>query len=136
MSVHIDVLSRLHVLWGAFGVLTGASLFILAIGTQAALADLGQSGPGGQAAVGVLVVLGTVLGTGGVISTVVGVALGRRQPVARLAALIFAVPNLVLAPFGTALGIYSCWVLLNDDARRAFGRAAADAPQLVQVDRP
>jgi len=135
MSVHIDVLSRLHVLWGAFGVLTGASLFILAIGTHAALAGLGQSGPGGQAAVGVLVVLGTVLGTGGVISTVVGVALARRQPFARLAALIFAVPNLVLAPFGTALGIYSCWVLLNDDARRTFGRTGGEPPQLVQVGR-
>jgi len=135
MSVHIDVLSRLHVLWGAFGVLTGSSLFILAIGTLAALGDLGQSGPGGQAAAGVLVVLGSVLGAGGVTSTAVGLALGRRKPFARMAALLFAVPNLVLAPFGTALGIYSCWVLLNDDARRTFGRAGADPPQLVQVDR-
>ena len=41
---------------------------------------------------------------------------------ARLASLILAVPNLVLVPFGTALGVYTLWVLLNDDARQAFGR--------------
>jgi hypothetical protein len=36
--------------------------------------------------------------------------------------------NLVLIPFGTALGVYTGWVLLNDDARRAFGRRPR-APQ-------
>ena len=65
MSVHIDVLSRLHVLWGAFGVLTGTSLFILALGTYVAIGELGQTGPGGHAAVGVLTVLGITLSVGG-----------------------------------------------------------------------
>ena len=41
---------------------------------------------------------------------------------AGVAALILAVPNLIVVPFGTALGIYTFWVLLNDDARREFGR--------------
>ena len=34
------------------------------------------------------------------------------------AALVLAIPNLILVPFGTALGAYAFWVLLNDDARR------------------
>ena len=135
MSVHIDVLSRLHLLWGAFGVLTGSSLFILAAGTHFAIGELGQTGPGGQAAVGVLIVLGALLAAGGAASLAVGVALGRRRPFARLAALLFAVPNLVLAPFGTALGIYSWWVLLNNDARRTFGHGG-EPPHLVPVERP
>jgi hypothetical protein len=33
-----------------------------------------------------------------------------------------AIPNLLIVPFGTALGFYTFWVLLNDDARREFGR--------------
>jgi hypothetical protein len=135
MSVHIDVLSRLHLLWGAFGVLTGSSLFILALGTSVAAGELGQTGPVGQAAVGVLTVLGSVLAAGGALSATVGLALARRRPVARLAALLFAVPNLVLAPFGTALGIYTWWVLLNDDARRTFGRGD-DAPRPIPMARP
>lgn len=136
MSVHIDVLSRLHVLWGAFGALTGSSLLILAIGTNAALDDLGIAGPGGQAAVGVFLFFAAVLGIGGLAMLLVGLALGRRRPFARHTALGLAVPNLILAPFGTALGIYSCWVLLNDDARRAFARPGGEPPRLVSVERP
>jgi hypothetical protein len=135
MSVHIDVLGRLHVLWGAFGVLTGTSLLILAGGTSLALDDLGQSGPAGQAAVGVFLLFGLILGIAGLASLVVGIALGRRRPFARPGALVLAVPHLFLAPFGTALGIYACWVLLNDDGRRAFGRPLAE-PHLVARDQP
>ncbi len=46
MPLHLDVLGRLHRVWGAFGVLTGASLGVLALGTDAALADLGLGGAG------------------------------------------------------------------------------------------
>jgi hypothetical protein len=51
-----------------------------------------------------------------------GRALGRRRPAARRIALALAVPNLLAVPFGTALSLYAFWVLLNDEARRAFGR--------------
>ena len=30
------------------------------------------------------------------------------------------VVNLVLLPFGTALGAYACWVLLKDEGRKLF----------------
>jgi hypothetical protein len=52
----------------------------------------------------------------------IGRALGRRSRAGRFIALLTAVLNLVVVPFGTALGIYTFWVLLNDDARREFGR--------------
>jgi len=52
----------------------------------------------------------------------VGRAIHRRQQAGRLAALLLSIPNLVIVPFGTALGIYALWALLNDDARREFGR--------------
>ena len=135
MSLHIDVLGRLHVLWGAFGLLVGAALFILGFGTNAALDDLGIAGPAGRAAVGVFVVFAVAFVVGGLASCLVGVALGRRLPFARLSALAIAVPNLVLAPFGTALGVYTFWVLLNDEARQAFGGPLVPA-HLAPVDRP
>jgi hypothetical protein len=57
-----------------------------------------------------------------------GRAVLRRRPTGRPAALWMGAVNLVLIPFGTALGVYTGWVLLNDDARRAFGRRPR-APQ-------
>jgi hypothetical protein len=41
------------------------------------------------------------------------------------------VPNLVVLPFGTALAIYTFWTLVNDEARREFGRPPrSPAPHL------
>lgn len=121
MRPHIEALGYLQITWGVFGLMTGASLGILAIGADAA--SLGEAiGTGERAAVVVLAVVGGALVTGGGLATVTGWALRRRRNRARQAALVLAVPNLLFVPFGTALGIYTFWVLLNDDARRAFGR--------------
>ena len=121
MRLHIDVLSTLHLVWGAFGVLTGLSLGILAGGMRVSLA--GEAfGLGERAAVALLAVVGVVLVLGGAVNALAGWALRRRSTRGRLTALILAIPNLVLVPFGTALGVYTFWVLLNNDARRAFGR--------------
>jgi hypothetical protein len=122
VRVHIDVLGRLHVIWGIFGVLTGLSLAILAVGTDMTFVSLGNMGRAAQGAIGLLTVCASVLGGGGVVMVVVGWALGRLRAGARAAALVLAVPNLVIVPLGTALGAYTFWVLLNDEARRLFGR--------------
>ena len=121
MRVHLDVLAWLHVLWGVFGLLTGLSLGVLAGATMAAFFEMG----GGSAltpAVWVLLISGSVLAVGGGAMVVSGRALLARAPGGRTALLALAVPNIFLLPFGTALALYACWVLLNDDARREFGR--------------
>ena len=55
-----------------------------------------------------------------VLHLVVGRQLKKLRPSARLMALGLAIGNLILLPFGTALGAYSLWVLLKDDGRRLF----------------
>lgn len=126
MRLHIDVLGWLHLVWGAFGLLTGFSLLILAVGARQAMLgetyDLGE-----QAAVAVLLSVGGLLMAGGAASAATGWFLRLIHGRARLAALILAVPNLVFVPFGTALGVYTFWVLLNNDARRVFGHAPKSA---------
>jgi hypothetical protein len=122
MRLHIDVLGWLHVLWGVFGVLVGTSLLVLALGTNTALFELGSRGPAERAAVWLFVICGLTLIAAGAAMMLVGRGLTGRRRVSRIAALVLAVPNLVVVPFGTALGIYTFWVLLNDDARREFGR--------------
>jgi hypothetical protein len=122
MRVHTDLLSWLHGIWGVFGVLAGLSLWVLAVGTDVALLDLGSIGGTEHAAVWVFIASGAVLGALGIVMMLVGRSIGRRQAAGRVAALVLAVPNLIIVPFGTALGVYTFWVLLNDDARCDFGR--------------
>jgi choline-glycine betaine transporter len=137
MRHHIDVLGRLHGVWGTFGVLTGLSLAILAAGSWASAAELGSVGRGEQAAVWVLVVSGVILGGGGLAMMAAGRGVSRLRPSGRTAVIVLALPNLVFVPFGTALGVYALWVLLNDDARRAFGRptrASSSVPTSMEED--
>ncbi len=129
MRAHTDALAWLHGIWGLMGVLAGLSLWVFAIGTDAALLDLGSIGGTEHAAVWAFVASGAVLAVLGGIMMLVGRAIGRRQGAGRVAAIALAVPNLVIVPFGTALGIYTFWVLMNDDARRSFGRPLRGSPR-------
>jgi len=122
MRLHIEVLGWLHLVWGGFGLLTGCSLLILAVGARDAM--VGDAfGVGERAAVGLLLVVAGLLLTVGAANALTGWWLRQTRQRARRSALILAVPNLVVVPFGTALGMYTFWVLLNNDARRVFGRA-------------
>jgi hypothetical protein len=53
-----------------------------------------------------------ILGAGGVC---VGLGLTERRALARTAAIILGVLALFHPPFGTALGVYTLWVLLADE---------------------
>jgi hypothetical protein len=127
MRLHIDVLGWLHLVWGAFGLLTGFSLIILAVGARQAMVSMAVGAPGDayglgeQAAVAVLLTVGGALMAGGAVCAATGWFLRLLRGPARFAALLVSVPNLIFVPFGTALGVYTFWVLLNNDARRVFG---------------
>lgn len=56
----------------------------------------------------VIAIGSAVMGLAGVL---VGYGLLARQPWARVLALVFAILSLIRIPFGTALGIYTLWVL-------------------------
>ena len=119
MRLHIDALGFLHLLWGGLGVLTEVATGVLALGTHIALG--GAHGRTELASVGFLAMVALLLVGGGVAQMVAGSGLLRRRGPGRVTPLVLAVPNLLFLPFGTALGIYAFWVLLNDDTRREFG---------------
>jgi len=121
MRHHIDVLGLLHMVWGTFGVLSGISLAILATGTHAALTVAGSIGAGPRAAVWLLGVTAVLMMIFGAAWFATGRRLRRLEVQGRQVALALAIANLLVIPFGTALGIYTFWVLLNNDARSAFG---------------
>jgi len=117
MRAHLDLLARLHLVWGGFGLLGGLSLLILAAGAALAPAE-----PGSRLRLGAIIIAAAagVPLAGGAMSLWTGRALARREPRGRLGALALGLPNLFLLPFGTALGIYSYWVLLNNHGRDVF----------------
>lgn len=123
MRVHLDVLGWLYVLVGGTGVLGGLAFALLAIGTAATLvAEDGRDGGLANPVVWLLLVAAVALLAGGAGMVAVGRAIGRRQSSGRAMAFVAATINLALLPFGTALGIYTFWALLNDEARREFGQ--------------
>jgi hypothetical protein len=141
MPIHLDVLGRLHVILGGFAALAGISLIVLALGTHLALIELGSlsvdglggSDAGGRAGVWILAWCGIIIIVAGAALALTGRALARRRPAGRFWALALAVPNLLIVPFGTALSIYAFWALLNDEARREFGRPPRAGQQHPQV---
>jgi hypothetical protein len=62
-----------------------------------------------------------------ILGALTGIALLRRERWGRTLALVVAILSLIKFPFGTALGIYTLWVLLptrSDDEYKALARAA------------
>jgi hypothetical protein len=121
---HVDFLSWLHLAWGIIFLLVALASGVLAAG---ALAISRGSGPvavaspmAAQVTAVTLVVLSGIALLWAALHLWIGRALGAYRPWARLLALGLAVVNLVLLPFGTALGVYACWVLLKDEGRKLF----------------
>lgn len=71
--------------------------------------------------------IGLVFLAGAVASLLAGWGLLDRQPWARTLAIVLACFNLLHVPFGTALGVYTLWVLLpasSEEEYRRFARVA------------
>jgi hypothetical protein len=50
----------------------------------------------------------------------IGIPLRRRRPQARILALVLGSVDLVLLPYGTALGCFALYILLSEKGRAAF----------------
>jgi hypothetical protein len=133
---HVTLLGILASLWGALAALVGVSMLLLAGGAFTMWAD-----PDGQTLALAAGFTAAMFAVVGVFSLVWGVAhvwaaalLRRRAPAGRVLMLALAVANLLVFPFGTALGGYAFWVLLTHEGRRLFiaGAAAPAAPQPIE----
>lgn len=117
VSRHLQTLGILWLVYGAYRALAGAVavLFLMGVATPPFLGGMGPRGMtfmpfapvmGGLAAVaGVFILLSSCL------SFATGFALMTRKPWGRTLAIVAAVLSLIKIPVGTALGIYTLWVL-------------------------
>ena len=125
MARHVDFVGVLFVVWGVVTALVGLSTLALGVGGTSLATSPNLAG---GVAVGVtaaafitLAVIAIVWGAGHVM---IGVLLRRHRHRARLAALMVGSIDLLLLPYGTALGCYALWVLLSERGKALFGTAA------------
>lgn len=116
MKTHIQVVAWLNIVGGAIGVLIGMFLFSL-------LAGIGISVDNPDANT-TLPIVGTVLGYFLVIISapdiVAGIFLLKFRNWARYLAIVISFFDLFAFPIGTAIAVYSLWVLFNQDTVRMF----------------
>jgi hypothetical protein len=122
---HVKIIAILNIVLGGLGVLT--ALFILIFfGGLAAIAgsDHDPDASAGVAALGIVGgVAALVIAVLSVPCVIAGWGLLKFRKWAQTLGIVMSVLNLPSIPFGTALGIYGLWVLLNKDAKPLFKAA-------------
>ena len=132
MREHIKVLGILNIIMGAFTALTGILVLIIMggmAGVITAAADNTQDKAIAApiiAAVGIGVAIFLLILSAP--SIIGGWGLIKFKPWSRILVIILSILHLFNIPFGTALGVYGLWVLLNDDARRVLESGGYVAP--------
>jgi hypothetical protein len=124
MAQHVRTLGLLHIVFGALGVLAALCLLMI-FGGISAVVGLSDHSSDSLTAIPILGLIGgfvfllvLVLSLPGLI---IGIGLMQFRPWARIAGIVLSALDLVsVPPFGTALGIYGLWVLLNNETERMF----------------
>ena len=123
MAAQVDLLGILFIIWGLLTALVGVSTLALGAGAVALITSASRGG-GGQVAAGVtaavFLVLAVMAIVWGAAHVAIGVPLRRRQPSARILALVLGSVDLLLLPYGTALGCYALYVLLSEKGKETF----------------
>jgi hypothetical protein len=127
MAQHVKILGILHIVFGSLCVLGG--LIVLAVmGGIAGIVGASDQTQDAAVAVPILAAIGgfvcilcLVLGLPGLIG---GIGLIQFKSWARILIIVLSALDLIHIPFGTALGIYGFWVLLNAQTEALFNRPA------------
>ena len=125
MLAQVDLLGILFIVWGLLTALVGVSTLALGAGAVALIAS--SSRGGGHVAAGVTAAIFLVLASMAIVwgaaHVAIGIPLRRRRPQARILALVLGSVDLVLLPYGTALGCYALYVLLSEKGKATFDTA-------------
>jgi len=123
METHVKVLGVLYLALSAFGLLA-AVFFMLAVGVAGGIVGTSADPHDAAIALPIIGLAGTTLVTFLLIVSlpglIAGIGLLKFRSWARILAIVLSVINLIHIPFGTAVGIYGLWVLLNKQTEPLF----------------
>lgn len=121
MAFHVELAGVLFIVWGGLITLIGLSTLALGVGATSLAASPSSDG---QFAAGVIAATFTTLALiailWGAAHIAVGLPLRRHRHWSRLAALMLGAVDLLLLPYGTAIGCYTMWALLHQGGRKLF----------------
>ena len=124
MKQHVSILGVLYIAFGVLGMVTAVGMLALFGGAAGIVSMVSEQEPDAAVAVPILgvlaVVLFTIIAVLSIPRLAVGIGLVKFQSWARIGGLILSALNLLNFPFGTALGFYGLWVLLNKETEAAF----------------
>jgi len=116
MEKHVTILGILYIVFNALGIIAGIIIFTVMTGAGIISGD--------EEAMAITAIIGTVIGAFLLVLSLPGIIGGigilKQQNWARILVLVLGFLNLLNIPFGTALGIYTLWVLLNDETIKLF----------------
>ena len=119
MDKHITILAVLYIAFSILGLLAGFIVFVAMAGGGLMSGD--NEAMLITAGVGTIVALLIfVLSVPGLIG---GIGLLKKKSWARILVLIVGFVNLLNIPIGTILGVYTIWVLLNNETTQLFASA-------------
>jgi hypothetical protein len=123
MQTHVKVLGVLYLAVSGF-FLVGALFLILATGSAAGIVGAAAEPEDAAIAIPVIGIAGTApamfLSVFAIPGLVTGYGLLQRKPWARIVGIVLSAISLINIPFGTAIGIYGLWVLLNKETELLF----------------
>ena len=125
MRDHVRILAYLHIFFGGLGLLA-ALVVLFVFGGVAGM--VGMANPhdadAWHVAIPILGIIGMVVFVLVLLlslpSVIAGAGLLKFRPWARIVTIVLSALNLPMFPFGTALGIYGLWVLLQHQTERLF----------------
>jgi hypothetical protein len=136
MAQHVKILGVLHIVFAGFGILAGVIVLVV-MGGIASFVGISDHSPDSAFAIpilggigGFVFVLLLVLSLPGMIG---GFGLLQFRSWARILVIILSALELLSVPFGTALGIYGLWVLLNRETERLFQVPPPSMPAVPRV---
>jgi len=120
MQQHVKILAILNIIWGGL-LAVGAVIVFAVMGSIAGFVSASEDSQAaapiiGAVALGVAIFL-LVLSAPSIIA---GIGLLKYRPWARILTIVLSGLHLLNIPFGTALGIYGLWVLLNSQTEPLF----------------
>ncbi len=122
MASHVRILAILYIVFGSLGVLTALGVLMLFGGIAGVVNATGE--PDAATAVPILGLIGGVIFFFILVLSIPGIVAGmgllQYREWARILTIVLSALQLVNVPFGTALGVYGLWVLLQDETTRLF----------------
>lgn len=116
MNKHITAVAVIHLGFGVLGLLAAFFVFLAIAGGGLLSGDLRAI----FITSGIASLVGGFLAVTSLPSIIGGIGLLQRKNWARILVLIVAVFDLLNVPVGTAVAVYTFWVLLQDETRYEF----------------